>query len=48
MNGSRQGFEFLGYRFEAGQRQVRQKSLNKFKDSIRGVIVESSRNGTLR
>ena len=31
-----QGFEFLGYRFEAGQRHVRQKSLNKFKDSIRG------------
>ena len=30
-----QGFEFLGYRFEAGQRHVRQKSLNKFKDSIR-------------
>ena len=24
-----QGFEFLGYRFEAGQRHVRQKSLNK-------------------
>ena len=30
-----QGFEFLGYRFEAGQRHLRQKSLNKFKDSIR-------------
>jgi RNA-directed DNA polymerase len=30
-----QGFEFLGYRFEAGERHVRQKSLNKFKDSIR-------------
>ena len=30
-----QGFEFLNYRFEAGQRHVRQKSLNKFKDSIR-------------
>src|SRR5271166_5988266 len=30
-----QGFEFLGYRFEAGQRHVRQKSLNKVKDSIR-------------
>ena len=30
-----QGFEFLGYRFEAGQRHVHQKSLNKFKDSIR-------------
>ena len=30
-----QGYEFLGYRFEAGRRRVRQKSLNKFKDSIR-------------
>ena len=30
-----QGFEFLGYRFEAGRRFVRKKSLNKLKDSIR-------------
>lgn len=30
-----QGFEFLGYRFESGTRQVRKKSLNKFKDKIR-------------
>jgi RNA-directed DNA polymerase len=30
-----QGFEFLGYRFEAGRRHVRRKSLNTFKDSIR-------------
>ena len=30
-----QGFEFLGYRFEAGKRYVREKSLNKLKDSIR-------------
>jgi RNA-directed DNA polymerase len=30
-----QGFEFLGYRFEAGTRYVRKKSLNKLKDSIR-------------
>jgi RNA-directed DNA polymerase len=30
-----QGFEFLGYRFEAGQRLVRKKSLDKLKDSIR-------------
>jgi RNA-directed DNA polymerase len=29
------GFEFLGYRFEAGQRTVRKKSLDKLKDSIR-------------
>ena len=30
-----QGFEFLGYRFEAGQRHVRKKSLDKLKDTIR-------------
>ena len=30
-----QGFEFLGYRFEAGKRYVRKKSLDKLKDSIR-------------
>lgn len=30
-----EGFEFLGYRFEAGRRWVRKKSLNRFKDSIR-------------
>jgi RNA-directed DNA polymerase len=30
-----EGFEFLGYRFEAGKRYVRKKSLDKLKDSIR-------------
>jgi RNA-directed DNA polymerase len=30
-----EGFDFLGYRFEAGQRLVREKSLNRFKDRIR-------------
>lgn len=30
-----QGFEFLGYRFEAGRRFVRARSLTKLKDSIR-------------
>ena len=30
-----QGFEFLGYRFEAGRRLVRKKSLVKLKDAIR-------------
>ena len=29
------GFEFLGYRFEAGRRFVRKKSLTRFKDNIR-------------
>ena len=30
-----EGFEFLGYRFEAGRRFVRKKSLDRFKDRIR-------------
>src|SRR5699024_7105442 len=30
-----QGFDFLGYRFEAGQRWIRKKSLNRLKDRIR-------------
>jgi len=30
-----QGFDFLGYRFEAGQRYVRKKSLERLKDKIR-------------
>jgi RNA-directed DNA polymerase len=30
-----QGFEFLGYRFEAGQRWVRRKSLNAIRERIR-------------
>lgn len=30
-----QGFEFLGYRFEAGQRRVRKKSLMALKDKVR-------------
>jgi len=30
-----QGFEFLGYRFEAGKRWVRKKSLQALKDKIR-------------
>jgi len=30
-----EGFDFLGYRFEAGRRQVRRKSLDRLKDSIR-------------
>jgi RNA-directed DNA polymerase len=29
------GFEFLGYRFERGRRQVREKSLDKLKETIR-------------
>ncbi|MEO6022399.1 MAG: hypothetical protein ABIP64_04645 [Burkholderiales bacterium] len=30
-----QGFEFLGYRFEAGQRGLRKKSLMALRDKIR-------------
>jgi RNA-directed DNA polymerase len=30
-----QGFEFLGYRFEAGRRDVRKKSLKALKDKVR-------------
>ena len=30
-----EGFEFLGYRFEAGRRWVRKKSLKRIKDAIR-------------
>lgn len=30
-----QGFDFLGYRFEAGKRWVRKKSLKAFKDKVR-------------
>jgi RNA-directed DNA polymerase len=32
-----QGFDFLGYRFEAGKRWVRKKSLMALKDKIRGL-----------
>lgn len=37
-----QGFEFLGYRFEAGQRWVRRKSLRKLKDRIRPLTRRTS------
>jgi RNA-directed DNA polymerase len=37
-----QGFEFLGYRFEAGQRLVRKKSLTALKDKIR-VLTKRTR-----
>jgi len=36
-----QGFEFLGYRFEAGQRRVRKKSLMSLRDKIR---IKTKRN----
>jgi RNA-directed DNA polymerase len=36
-----QGFEFLGYRFEAGRRLVRKKSLAQLKDSIRAKTARN-------
>jgi len=35
------GFEFLGYRFEAGRRLVRQKSLKALKDKVRSKTIRS-------
>jgi RNA-directed DNA polymerase len=36
-----QGFDFLGYRFEAGRRFVRKKSLRAFKDKVRAKTMRS-------
>jgi RNA-directed DNA polymerase len=36
-----QGFDFLGYRFEAGMRFVRARSLKAFKDKLRARTVRS-------
>jgi RNA-directed DNA polymerase len=36
-----QGFDFLGYRFEAGMRLVRAKSLTAFKDKVRARTIRS-------
>lgn len=37
-----EGFEFLGYRFEAGRRTVRKKSLKKFRDRVRQLTPRNS------
>jgi RNA-directed DNA polymerase len=52
------GFEFLGYRFERGRREVRKKSLDKLKETIRAktkrtrgqslTVVVADLNRTLR
>ena len=42
-----EGFEFLGYRFEAGRRWVRKKSLKRFKDAIRSKTGRT-RGGSLK
>ena len=36
-----QGFDFLGYRFEAGHRLVRKKSLKALRDKVRGLTSRS-------
>ncbi len=36
-----QGFDFLGYRFEAGRRFVRRESLTAFKDKVRDRTIRS-------
>jgi RNA-directed DNA polymerase len=36
-----QGFDFLGYRFEAGRRLVRKKSLKALRDKVRSRTVRS-------
>ncbi len=41
-----QGFEFLGYRFEAGRRFVRKKSIMNFKDKVRAK-TKRSRSGSI-
>ena len=42
-----EGFEFLGYRFEAGRRWVRKKSLKRIKDAIRSKTGRT-RSGSLK
>jgi RNA-directed DNA polymerase len=37
-----EGFEFLGYRFESGNRYVRKKSMTKLRDAIRGKTKRSN------
>jgi len=42
-----EGFEFLGYRFEAGRRYVRKKSLMSFRDKVRAK-TKRNRPGSLK
>jgi len=42
-----EGFEFLGYRFEAGRRYVRKKSVKSFRDKVRAK-TRRNRSGSLR
>lgn len=43
-----QGFDFLGYRFEAGRRLVRKKSLTAIKDKVRTKTVRSRGDSLVR
>ena len=43
-----QGFDFLGYRFEAGRRFVRKKSLKAFKDKVRAKTMRSRGDSLVR
>jgi RNA-directed DNA polymerase len=43
-----QGFEFLGYRFEAGHRYVRKKSLKALKDKVRAKTKRSRGDSLVR
>lgn len=42
VNAITDGFDFLGYRFEAGQRRPRRKSLMKLKDTIRALTPRTA------
>ena len=42
VNAQEDGFDFLGYHFEAGHRWPRKKSLMKFKDTIRAKTKRTS------
>lgn len=58
VNAVTEGFDFLGYRFQGGQRWPREKSLTKFKDAVRAktkrtvgrslAVVVDGLNPTLR
>ena len=37
-----EGFEFLGYRFKAGHRWPRKKSLTAFKDQVRAKTIRTT------
>ena len=45
MDARTDGFDFLGYRFAAGQRWPRAKSLAKFKDTIRATTKRTTGRG---